>query len=997
MQRGQAHSRIAFNVFVVSMYGMAAATSLAYEVVWIKILALIFGMSSIAVGTVFGVFFTGIGLGGLVTARFYPKDFPALKLFGLVQLVLGGYALALPTLLRWADGVYTSLAPAMESGRHVLLRIVGSATLLLVPCVLMGSVFPLLSRMARSISKEVPSGLGLLYFVGVVGSAAGAFTTGLIFLPQAGLNASIYALGILNLSVGGLTLGSSRLSSFVTPDSPLPSPSGSERTCDVGILTAAAIVGLALFGAEIVWIKLVWLVVDSTAYAEAVVVGTVLLAMAAGSGLYLLLRRWRVQINGAFVSALFAIALFQLLLLPTMSGIAAFFDRVIHQGGWIGSSLPKYLTAQFLLVLFVAGIPSVGYGFLFPCLCELAAGKTQPISSQIGRLYAWHNWGSVVGSLLAAFVIIPLFGLGWTLIGVSWVLLAVAYWHTGSFFIARMGKAVARGSVALLALAAIPISTIDVTYRDQAAGDQKKVVFHYEDGFGVVEVYEDRGTGYRSLLSSRLRQEGGNHPEQVYVARMQGYLPLLLHPRPARILVIGLGTGISLGPFLAPEVREITTVEISKGVIEAASLFVRDNKGVLRSPKARILHQDGRNFIKLTRGQYDLIMQDLFFPYRSGVGSLYALEHYLACRKRLAKGGLMAQWVAVNQVGPDDLRSIVGTLNRVFPHVSLWLNGGYLLILGGESPIQIDFPSFVKRFGRGEVLKDLGLVGDPDLYDLLGTFVSAGRAVKEWVNGAAINTDDNAYIEYRTPLYFQRLNTVELAVENVEGLVAIKTSLVALVKGTEATAMKRLEEVDRAHVYLLNGVVLRARGDLEAARQWYQKGYSLNQANYQLRTFLKKDLFERGHQALLDGNWEEAERLLDRALAIDPQFVEALFDRALIYARLGKTQQAVALYRKILARQPTFSRARFNLGVSLYHLGHYEEAAAAFAKVTQKETSSADAHFNLANSLVRLGRYREAGEHYRRALFLDPNHPHAQENLREILTWLGSNRSSGGP
>ena len=978
--------------FALLMYSFAAFTSLAYEILWIKTLSLNMGMSLVAVGTVLAVFLAGVGCGGIAAARAYPTRLSTLELFGVLQIVLGIYAWFLPLLFQKADLLYTAWAPAIDSMSHIVLRSLIAAILLLFPCTLMGAIFPLLSRLTKTAERETTSGLGLLYFTGVAGSAIGAWVTGFSLLPRWGVTGSMHLLALLNILTGVSSLAFWRRSFAGEPGYFAKPAIPSKRAPNSSLLVPAGVIGVALFSAEIVWIKLIWLVVDATVYAEAAVIGTVLVAMAAGSGLYLVLRRLRINISTIFLSGLFACAVFQLLLLLNMAEVAPFFDRFVHNGTWVGASWTRYVAAHFVLALLVGGLPSIGYGLLFPCLCDLAAQTKPTLSSQIGHLYAWHNWGSVAGSALAAFLIVPLFGLSWTLVAVSWLLLSMAYWHA-SRSLSQRTKILSCGAALALALAAIPAASRDITYREYAAGKGEKVIFHREDGSNVVEVYEDRGTGYRSLRSSRLRQEGGNSSEEVYVARVQGYLPLLLHPQPSRVLVIGLGTGISVAPFFAPEVRQVTAVEISKGIIEASKLFSKDNKNLADSSKLQIIHQDGRNFIKLTRERYDLIVQELFFPYQSGVGSLYTLEHYQACRTRLTDGGLMAQWIAINQVAPEDLRTLVATFRHVFPSVSLWLNGGYLLIMGSDSPFDIDLSSFRQRFGREEVIQDLGLLGSPDPYDFLSTFVSSGRAIQGWIRGATINTDDNLRIEHHTPLYFHRLNSVELAVENVERLIEIKTSLANVVRETASAEAKRLAEVDRAHLYLLKGIARRALGDLNTARDFYQRGFSLNRANHQLKTFIKKDFFEQGHQALIAGDFHEAARLLDQALAIDPQFLDALFDRALVYARNGQSEEATTLYQEILDRNPVSSPARFNLGVSLYRLGRYQKAADAFRKVTEQEPASVDAYFNLANSLVKLGRHSEALRRYRQTLLLKPDHHFARENLEAVFAWLRTSQT----
>jgi tetratricopeptide (TPR) repeat protein len=504
---------------------------------------------------------------------------------------------------------------------------------------------------------------------------------------------------------------------------------------------------------------------------------------------------------------------------------------------------------------------------------------------------------------------------------------------------------------------------------------------HHEDGSGIVEVYEDRRTGHRTLLSSRLRQEGGDRPDDLRVQRLQGALPVLLHPQPRRMLVVGLGTGISLAASLRPEVAHLTCVELSRGVLRAAAFFTHANGHILTHPRVTLVQQDGRNFLKLTRESYDVIVQDLFFPYRSGVGNLYTREHYQRLRARLAPHGRAAQWIALNQVGPFELRTLVRTFSEVFPQTSLWLTGGYLLLYGGNEPLALAWVPWQQRFAAAVPVEQT------DAADFLGMFLSAGEPVRQWAARAALNTDDNAVIEFRAPRAFATLNSVSLAVENLSALLPLHGPVSDILTALPPPDRELLNRVHAATQFLWAGIVARARGDEAQARPLYEQAHALNPINYQARSFLEHDLAARGRQALLAGQLGSAEALLRRALALNARHADAQFDLALVYARRADYRAAVAHLRQLLQTHPEFPHARFNLGVSLYHLGDYGAAIEQFAHVVAREPTAVDPAFNLANSLAQAGRYAEAVQWYQRTLTLSPRHQLARDNLQTIREW----------
>ncbi len=175
----------------------------------------------------------------------------------------------------------------------------------------------------------------------------------------------------------------------------------------------------------------------------------------------------------------------------------------------------------------------------------------------------------------------------------------------------------------------------------RAFGPQYEICFRCEDEYGLVEVVEDKRVGTRAMFTNRLHREGSTLPRTVADQRKQALLPLVLHPSPRRILEIGLGTGVKLGALDLPIVDSAVAVEISSGVIEAAQWFADYNQGVTseegsEGSKVQVVCADGRNYVALTSERFDVIVNGLLTPYRAGVSRLYTIEHFRACREKLA-------------------------------------------------------------------------------------------------------------------------------------------------------------------------------------------------------------------------------------------------------------------------------------------------------------------------------------------------------------------------
>lgn len=984
-------------LWVICFYGVHAVTSLAYEVIWIKRLGLTLGMSLPARGLVLAMFVAGMGVGAYSLAMLAKRRRLSVRMgFAALQVTIGIMGILLPWAFAAFEHFYESLSLIPGGSSHEVIRIAGAALLLLPPTALIGAAFPLLTALWKADSGDVTlRGPSILYFVGLVASGVGALLP-VLMIPHLGLTGSSSLLGIINIVIG-VTFFWLRVPHRHPIDRLARTPKSSEPLIPFWMLLClGGLVGFLIFGMEVTGAQYIWLIVNATPHAEALVLCVALLGMALGSGLSVVCLKRGCPPTTLLSVGIAVSVVWQLILILMAENVARQFDSLISQPGEIGATQARMFIGHIALAAVVVGGPAAGYGFAIPGMIGLAGIRSASPADPIGRFWAWHNWGALLGALVTTFLLIPCMGLTISLAVLSALGIAAFALTTPRRATAQWKRAILLASSVIAAPVCVLVSIKgDLTFREASAGDARKVIFHHEDGLGVVEVMEERSSGYRFLLSNRLKQEGGTRPEDIMAQRIQGYLPILLHERPHNVLVVGLGTGISLGSLLREEVKRVTVVEISRGIIKAAPLFVDAQNGILRHPKVSLIEDDGRHFIRMTKERYDLIVQDLFFPYQSGVGTLYTIEHYQRCRERLSPGGMMAQWITINQVGPEGLHSLIRTFQEVFPHTTLWLNGGYLLLFGGLEPLDLSFDDFMARYRSDDPLGGVGrVVADP--YDFLGRFISTGSAIREWVGAATINTEETSFIEYNTPRYFATINSITLAIENLRPLIKQHQPVTVIIDAAEKDR-ERLDRISRASQLLLEGIIARGEGRIEHARKLYEASYALNSSNYQVRTFLGSDLANRGRQSLIAGHIDEAKSLLGRALAIDPSNHNAQFDMALVHAMQGEDNMAVKIYQGLLKGYSDIPHLYFNMGVSLYRLGRYKEASVSFGKVIEREPFSVDAHFNLANALARLGQFDDARVHYRQVLLLDPDYPHAQENLEEIQRWVRSGRSVRSP
>ena len=459
------------------------------------------------------------------------------------------------------------------------------------------------------------------------------------------------------------------------------------------------------------------------------------------------------------------------------------------------------------------------------------------------------------------------------------------------------------GAAAGLLLALAYALPADLTFQQLLARGNQEVLYHREDGRGVVEVVEDASSGVRSLLANRLRREGADAPDDIFIARQQGYLPLLLHPAPRRLAVVGLGTGASLAAGLLDRVATVTVIEISPGVIEAARLFARSNKAVLSAPKVRLVQADGRRFFRTDRQPYDVIVQDLFFPYRAGTGSLYTLEHYTRLRQRLAPEGLVVQWLSLNQLTPRAFRVIARTFQHVFPHTSLWLVGGYGALVGSESAHPIDFATLRQAYIRA-------LAQHPELSrtspaDLLAAFVCGPDRLADWTAGAPFNTEDNGWIEYRSPLPVDQLYAQnELALASLAELLDYRHP--PPVTNLDPRARRRLERAYQARSLALAGLRLLHQGHATAAHEHYRRAYALNPKDAFAAHHMRDTWLASAAHLVGQRRYREARDMVFRVLSLSPGSLAGRFVLAQTLLAEGRPQRALAEFQTIAGRAPAY-------------------------------------------------------------------------------------------
>jgi spermidine synthase len=239
-------------------------------------------------------------------------------------------------------------------------------------------------------------------------------------------------------------------------------------------------------------------------------------------------------------------------------------------------------------------------------------------------------------------------------------------------------------------------------------------------------------------------------PTQV----MLGQLPLFVAPRIDNGLVIGFATGITVGSMLQSPIQSVTCVELEPGTVNGSRFFQHVNNLPLNDPRAHLIIDDARTYLRVTPNRYDIIVSEPSHPWVPGVANLFTQEFFELGRARLNDQGIFVQWVQIYQLSTESLRSVLATYTRVFPHVLMFRVGGLnkgkdLLLVGSNQPLNLD--RLTERIADPRVMAELARVNLNSEADVRSWFICDETRLAPAVAGAKINTDDNMHIETTVP------------------------------------------------------------------------------------------------------------------------------------------------------------------------------------------------------------------------------------------------------
>lgn len=790
IKSGDSHSSVVnappwFIPLVLGCFFVSGTTGLVYEVLWGKYLALFIGVTSYAHTIVLATFMGGLAFGNTLFGRLIDRKANPLRLYGILELGIGVYAAFFPSLFGLLSRVYLAIAvDSPGSYWNTLLKVLLSAVAILPPTVLMGGTLPVLVRFVVRALPELGRSLAFLYFVNSAGAALGCLVAGFWLVASFGLDASMMIGACTNVTIGLLFLRLHRMASSGHAESQDSNAKLAQSKLSEGrarlLLLLVFVAGALSMVYELVWIRLLSLVLGSSTYAFSLMLFTFISGIAAGG--YIVSRLLRQPRNLLLLFGLCELAVFayMLLMLPLYERLPYWFNVLASMLSRTASTFWLYHIMQIVISFLVMLAPCVFIGMALPLAGAITTESLSVLGTRVGTVFSVNTLGNLVGATSAGFLLIPWLGLQSSLelaILCSGLVGATALSCLGSTN--RGAKALRwfAAVVCIYVVAQVLLSDWDRRILDSGVfrirtlqsrsssqfrklATEKKLLYHADGRELTVAVFSKRNDTTHRWLTVNGKTDASTGPD-MSTQSLLGHLPLLLKPDSRRVFIVGLGSAVTAGAVMKHPIEACDVAEISPKVVAASHFFEAVNGKPLEDPRLRLYVADAREALMLTSSEnYDVIISEPSNPWIAGIGNLFTVEFYQIVRRALKSDGMFVQWVQLYETDNTSLNVVLNTLSDVFSHVTVWNpNPADAVLIASMHAVSPEFHSLNERIQTPAVQDDLSLVleqpqGVDPLLILSLQVLSSERFKRFFPGTGRLNRDRFPFLEYHAPKAF---------------------------------------------------------------------------------------------------------------------------------------------------------------------------------------------------------------------------------------------------
>ncbi|OGV21938.1 MAG: hypothetical protein A3J84_04740 [Ignavibacteria bacterium RIFOXYA2_FULL_37_17] len=625
--------------------------------------------------------------------------------------------------------------------------------------------------------KEIAS----LYFLNSFGAVVGVVFAGFILIKEFGLDVTIYSTAFLNIAAGLVGLYLSRTQIKLIEHELVPTEDiNSKDFIEVDKQTVKRVIlvvglsGMAALLYEMVWVRLLINFFGSSTYAFSIMlmafIGGITLGSLAVSQNFL--RKYNYIKLLALLQA--AIAFSTMIVLLFYERLPYYLWKVSALFSNSPESFDLFLAVEFILCFSLMLFPTLFMGMSLPLASEIISVSNKKIGGSVGKVFSVNTLGTVVGVVLTGLVFIPSFGIKITFeIGIALNLIAAF------LIVSKYNNFIAKEKILFYSICAVAFCAylilfprwnekvlLSGVFRSFGAtppnsfdeftkgSDDDEIIFYKEGLNATVAVTQSLRNKSNKRLIINGKPDASTYfdmPTQVLL----GEIPMMLHPNPQNIFVVGFGSGTTIGSVLNYPVNKIICAEISKEVISAAPLFERENKNCANDPRVSIINEDAVTLLKLSKEKYDVIISEPSNPWVAGIGNLFSKEYFEKCYNSLAENGIMVQWFHLYEADDDVVKLVLNTFSSVFPYSQLW--GGTandIILVGSKKEIVVSWESINKKFALLSVKSDFERIGINNPFSFFACQSVSPRGFFTMTNRFPTNSEIHPRLEFLAPRVF---------------------------------------------------------------------------------------------------------------------------------------------------------------------------------------------------------------------------------------------------
>jgi spermidine synthase len=1019
-------SRRHFTLIQICFF-LSGLCGLIYEILWTRMTADIIGSAPFSISIILTVFMGGLGLGSYLAGKVVDRigsSLSLVKVYGWLELTIGAYALLIPQLLHAVIPLQRFLYN--EWYPHVilynLLTFITCAAVFLLPVICMGATLPILCRFYIGQLAHLGTRAGRLYGLNTIGAALGAILCGFFLIDHLGITGTLAVTVVINamIGLGCLLLGfkarialadrtAGRRTSPETP--PLPAADDRRQAHTAEMKAAWLIFAVSGFGSmacEVIWTRLLGLIVGPTTYSFTIVLATFITGLALGSMVF---GYWADRTQSDVLKSLLftqAAAAVLILIVSQLLGNSQFFFAKLIFTFKEQFGLLNFLKAVVLFLLMI--LPTFFFGATFPLVGKICTPSADGVGRAIGFAYMLNTIGAMCGPLVAGFLFIPILGKEWGLKTVAGLqilaclLVIGALLSRGRLRLSRLGGIAVPLMVGLVLCFFYPAwshrqlsinkyqdfdkirsSLIGAGWLESFLDgptllertEKSELVFYGEGigGFTTVVKFSDAMGNINFAMANSGKTDASSRND-MQTQTLLGHFPMLCHDRPQTVMVIGLASGITAGEVLHYPVERLDILEINERVVAASQLFTPWNNHVLSDPRTRLIVQDARAHLRLTDQAYDVIISEPSNPWMAGLAALFTREFFAQARQRLNAEGVFVQWMHAYQMNWETFALVGRTFAEVFPNNLLAVmnpskpDGDYMLV-GFKGQARFNAETAARQADHVQRSANIDL-RDPRLLMRLVVSENLGALC----GSGPLHTDCHPLLEFAAPKLMYRTERQILEKIQERGPQSLSAAARSFMRQMETDVNLQL---DFAAYALSVFSPFRGMVDLTRANPSQRERFLGLLDNYcaanevQYAIFADSDIRHRCASTQIDALRRNLDRLPDRSASL--AYLGGL------YALKGQMAEAIACFQEVLQIDPSVAASHNNLGVAYARLGNEEQALRHFAQAQQLDPTDAEAYYNEGLVLARAGRPQEAGRRYAEALRVRPGYADAHYQL----------------